>query len=94
MASIFTKIVNGEIPAYKIAENETCFAFLDISPLAEGHALVIPKTETDYIFDIEDPLYTQLMQFAKRVAAALKKSVPCKRTSPTLSEIMRTVSPP
>ena len=79
MPTIFTKIINGEIPCYKIAENETCFAFLDISPLAEGHALVIPKTETDYIFDIEDPAYTQLMQFAKRVASALKKSVPCKR---------------
>jgi histidine triad (HIT) family protein len=79
MSSIFSKIISGEIPCYKIAETETCFAFLDISPLAEGHTLVIPKTEIDYIFDINDPLYTELMQFAKKVAVALKKSVPCKR---------------
>ncbi len=79
MSSIFSKIVTGEIPCYKIAETENCFAFLDISPLAEGHALIIPKKEIDYIFDIEDQLYTELMQFAKHVASALKKSVPCKR---------------
>lgn len=79
MSSIFSKIISGEIPCYKIAETENCFAFLDISPLAEGHTLVIPKKEIDYIFDVDDLLYAELMHFAKRVAAALKKSVPCKR---------------
>jgi histidine triad (HIT) family protein len=79
MASIFTKIVTGEIPCYKIAETENCFAFLDISPLAPGHTLVVPKKEIDYIFDIDDPLFIELQLFAKRVAAALKKSVSCKR---------------
>lgn len=79
MASIFTKIIAGEISCYKIAETENCFAFLDISPLAPGHTLVVPKNEVDYIFDISDPLFIELQLFAKRVAAALKKSVPCKR---------------
>lgn len=79
MASIFSRIVAGEIPCYKIAENDKFFAFLDINPLAEGHTLVIPKKEVDYIFDIEDTDLSEMMLFAKRVAFALKKSVPCKR---------------
>lgn len=79
MASVFTRIVNGEIPSYKVAETENCYAFLDISPLAEGHTLVIPKKEVDYLFDLDDLLYTELQLFAKEVAVALKKAVPCKR---------------
>ena len=79
MPSVFTKIIQGEIPSYKIGESENCFAFLDISPLAEGHALVVPKKEVDYIFDLDEALYSELMLFSKRVAAALRKSVPCKR---------------
>jgi histidine triad (HIT) family protein len=79
MASIFTRIINGEIPCYKIAEDEKCFAFLDISPLAPGHTLVVPKKETDYIFDIADEEHKYLWNFAKHVAKALEKAVPCKR---------------
>lgn len=79
MASVFTRIVAGDIPSYKVAENELCYAFLDINPLAEGHTLVIPKKEVDYIFDIEDPLYLELQLFAKKVAKAVKSAVPCKR---------------
>ena len=79
MASIFTKIINGEIPSYKIAETEDYLAFLDVFPLVKGHTLVIPKKEIDYIFDIEDDLYTGLQLFAKKVAKAVEKSVPCKR---------------
>jgi histidine triad (HIT) family protein len=79
MASIFTRIVNGEIPSYKIAEDENYFAFLDISPLAKGHTLVIPKKETDYIFDIDDAEHASLWNFAKRVSKAVKAAVPCKR---------------
>lgn len=79
MASIFSKIVAGEIPCYKIAENDDFLAFLDISPLAEGHTLVIPKKEVDYIFDIEDELYSRLMLFSKKVAAAVEKAIPCQR---------------
>jgi histidine triad (HIT) family protein len=79
MASIFTKIVNNEIPAYKVAENENCFAFLDIFPVAKGHTLVIPKKEVDYLFDLDDELYSELQLFAKKVAAGLKKAVPCKK---------------
>lgn len=79
MTGIFSRIITGEIPGYKVAESELCFAFLDISPLAEGHTLVVPKKEIDYIFDIDDALYTELMLFSKRVATALRKSVPCKR---------------
>jgi histidine triad (HIT) family protein len=77
MASIFTKIVNGEIPAYKVAEDEKFLAFLDISPVAKGHTLVIPKKEVDDLFDLEDELYSGLQLFAKKVAAGLKKAVPC-----------------
>ncbi len=79
MASIFTKIVNGEIPCYKIAENEHCFAFLDISPLAKGHTLVITKQEIDYIFNVDDELLAELTVFAKKVAKAVEKAIPCKR---------------
>jgi len=79
MASIFTKIVDGEIPSYKVAENDKFLAFLDVSPLVEGHVLVIPKVEIDYIFDIEDELYMELQLFAKRVALGLKKAIVCKR---------------
>lgn len=79
MATIFSKIVNGEIPAYKVAENDKFLAFLDINPLAQGHTLVIPKRETDYIFDIEDEEYKELFLFAKKVARAIKKVVPCKK---------------
>jgi len=79
MASIFTKIVEGEIPAYKVAEDENYLAFLDIFPLAKGHVLVIPKKEVDYLFDLDDELYTGLQLFAKKVAVALKKAIPCKK---------------
>jgi len=77
MASIFTKIVKGEIPSYKIAEDENFYAFLDIFPLAKGHVLVIPKNEVDYIFDMDDELYAGLNLFAKRIAVAIKKAIPC-----------------
>jgi histidine triad (HIT) family protein len=79
MASIFTQIVNGEIPCYKVAEDENFLAFLDIFPLAIGHVLVIPKVETDYLFDLDDQNYMGLMLFSKRVAVALKKAIPCKK---------------
>lgn len=79
MASIFSKIVNGEIPCYKVAENEDYLAFLDIFPLVTGHVLVIPKVETDYLFDLDDQKYTGLMQFTKRIALAIKKAIPCKK---------------
>lgn len=77
MASIFTKIVHGEIPSYKIAEDENFYAFLDIFPLAQGHTLVIPKKEVDYFFDLDDELYIGLQLFAKKVASALKEAIPC-----------------
>jgi histidine triad (HIT) family protein len=79
MSSIFTKIVNGEIPAYKIAEDENYLAFLDVNPNAEGHTLCIPKKEIDKIFDMDDELYLGLMKFSKKIAIALEKTVPCKR---------------
>jgi len=79
MASIFSRIVNGEIPAYKVAEDEQFLAFLDINPLAEGHTLVIPKKEVDYIFDIGDPLYADYFVFAKKVAKAIKAVIPCTK---------------
>ena len=79
MASIFTRIINGEIPCHKIAETEEYFAFLDIRPMAKGHTLVIPKKEVDYIFDLEDAQLTGLHLFAKKVAKALESVVPCKR---------------
>ena len=79
MASIFSRIVAGEIPCYKVAEDDNYFAFLDIAPVAPGHTLVIPKKEVDYIFDLTDEEYLGLMAFARKVAAALQKSMPCKR---------------
>ncbi|AYQ36084.1 HIT family protein [Runella sp. SP2] len=79
MPSIFTRIVNGEIPCHKIAETDDFLAFLDVFPCAPGHTLVIPKQEVDYIFDLDNALYTGLMQFSKAVAAAVEKAVPCKR---------------
>jgi histidine triad (HIT) family protein len=79
MSTIFSKIISGELPAYKVAESIDYLAFLDISPLAEGHVLVIPKQEVDYLFDVEDELYTGLMLFAKIVATAMKTVIPCKK---------------
>lgn len=79
MGTIFTKIVKGEIPSYKIAEDDRFYAFLDINPLVKGHTLVIPKNETDYIFDIDDEQYQQLFLFAKKVAIAIKKVIPCEK---------------
>lgn len=79
MASIFTKIISGEIPSYKIAENDKFLAFLDVFPLVHGHVLVVPKKEIDYIFDIDDADLSEMMIFAKGVAKAVKKSVECKR---------------
>ena len=79
METIFSKIAKGEIPSYTIAEDDRYFAFLDIHPLTEGHTLVIPKQPIDYIFDIEDELYQGLFLFAKKVAIALEKAVPCQR---------------
>ena len=79
MASIFTKIIKGEISSYKIAETEDYYAFLDISPLAPGHTLVVPKIEIDYIFNLDDKLYSGLWSFAKNISEAIEKSVPCKR---------------
>ena len=80
MATIFTKIANGDIPSYKVAENEEFYAFLDIAPMAKGHTLVIPKhTEEDYIFNLDDATYAGLCAFAKKVAQAIKAALPCKR---------------
>ena len=79
MASIFSKIVSGEIPSHKVAESDDFLAFLDIRPLAKGHTLVIPKKETDYIFDLEDGLLREIMVFARPVAKAIEQVVPCKR---------------
>ncbi len=79
MSSIFSKIISGEIPCYKVAEDEHFLAFLDINPVAEGHTLVIPKKEISYLFDLEDDLYTGLLLFAKRIAPAIANAVPCLR---------------
>ena len=79
MATIFTKIIRGEIPCYKIAENENYFAFLDINPLKAGHTLVIPKRETDYIFDLEDEYLAGMFVFSKKIAIAIRRAIPCKR---------------
>jgi histidine triad (HIT) family protein len=79
MASIFTRIINGEIPCYKIVEDENYFAFLDIFPLAKGHVLVVPKVEVDYIFNLNDNVLAGLTVFAKKVALAIEKAVPCER---------------
>ncbi len=79
MATLFTKIIKGEIPCYKIAEDENYFAFLDINPLKEGHTLVVPKREADYIFDLDDNQLAGLMIFSKKVAIAIKSAIPCNR---------------
>lgn len=79
MATIFSRIVAGEIPCHKVAEDEEFFAFLDINPVAKGHTLVIPKAEVDYLFDIDDPKLGRMMAFAKRVARAQEAAIPCKR---------------
>jgi len=79
MATIFTKIIKGEIPCYKIAEDDRYFAFLDINPLKAGHTLVVPKQETDYVFDLDDENLAGLIQFSKKVAAAVRSAIPCKR---------------
>ncbi len=79
MPTIFSKIIAGEIPCYKVAETESCFAFLDINPLQKGHVLVIPKTEVDYIFDLDDVIYKELFDFSKKVASAIKRTIVCER---------------
>lgn len=84
MASVFTKIINGEIPCYKIAEDDRHIAFLDINPVAPGHTLIVPKHEVSYLFDLDDDEYTALNLFAKRVAKALGEAMPCKRVGVTV----------
>jgi histidine triad (HIT) family protein len=79
MASVFTRIINGEIPCYKVAEDENYFAFLDINPLKTGHTLVVPKQETDYIFDLDDKKLAGMILFSKKVAAGIKSAYPCNR---------------
>jgi histidine triad (HIT) family protein len=83
MPSIFTRIIQGEIPSYKVAENEFCYAFLDIFPLTRGHVLVVPKKEVDLIWDLEAVDYQELMSFSKTIAKAIKKSIPCERVAMT-----------
>ena len=84
MATIFTKIINGEIPSYKVAEDDKHYAFLDINPVAPGHTLVVPKKEVDYIFKLDDQELAELNIFAKRVAKAMEKAMPCKRIGVTV----------
>ena len=79
MASVFTRIINGEIPCYKVAEDDRYFAFLDINPLKEGHTLVVPKKETDYIFDLDEETLSGMILFSKKVAVAIKAAIPCAR---------------
>lgn len=79
MDTIFTKIIKGDIPCYKIAENDKFFAFLDINPLAKGHTLVVPKLQVDYIFKLDDEMLAEMMIFAKRIASAIEANVPCER---------------
>ena len=81
MASIFTRIINGEIPCYKVAEDDRYFAFLDINPLTKGHTLVVPKQETDYIFDLDDKMLGDMMIFAKKIACKIKEKIDCKRVA-------------
>jgi histidine triad (HIT) family protein len=81
MASIFSKIIAGDIPCYKIAENDDFIAFLDVFPLKKGHTLVVPKKEVDYIFDLDQETYSGLMNFSKQVAIAIKQAIPCNRIS-------------
>ncbi len=82
--TIFSKIIAGEIPCYKIAEDDRFFAFLDINPLAKGHTLIVPKLETDYIFDLDNERLSGMIVFAKRVAQAIEKAIPCKRIGLTV----------
>lgn len=84
MATIFSRIIQGEIPCHKVAENDEFFAFLDINPIATGHALVVPKQEVDYLFDLEDDVLGRMMAFAKMVAKAQEKAIPCKRIGLTV----------
>ena len=84
MASIFTKIIQGEIPCYKIAENDQFLAFLDVFPLKKGHTLIVPKKEIDYLFDLESETYLGLMDFSKKIAIAIKLAYPCKRIGMTV----------
>ncbi len=84
MSSIFTKIINGDIPSYKVAESASCYAFLDINPLVKGHTLVVPKKEVDYILDLDDELYTDLMLFSQKVGKAIEAVVPCARIGLTV----------
>jgi len=84
MSSIFTKIIDGEIPCYKIAENEDFFAFLDINPNAKGHTLVVPKKEVNKLFDLDEATYKGLMNFSRKVAIAIRKAMPCKRIGMTV----------
>jgi len=84
MSSIFTKIIDGEIPCYKIAENEDFFAFLDINPNAKGHTLVVPKKEVNKLFDLDEATYKGLMNFSRKVALAIRKAMPCKRIGMTV----------
>lgn len=79
MSTIFTKIIQGEIPSYKVAENNDFYAFLDINPNAKGHTLVVPKLEVNKLFDLDENLYLNLMQYARKIAIAIEKTVPCKR---------------
>jgi len=79
MSTIFTKIINGEIPCYKIAEDENHFAFLDINPMSKGHTLVVPKEETDVFFDLPEELYMSVLAFSRKVAKAIEKAIPCNR---------------
>jgi histidine triad (HIT) family protein len=84
MSTIFTKIIKGEIPCYKIAEDQNYFAFLDINPNAKGHTLVVPKKEVNKLFDLDDITYTGLMQFSKKIAVAIEKTIPCDRVGLTV----------
>ena len=84
MASIFTKIVNGDIPCYKVAETDDFLAFLDVNPNSEGHTLCVPKKEVDKLFDLDEETYNGLMAFSRRVAIAIKKAIPCKRVGMTV----------
>lgn len=84
MATLFTKIINGEIPSYKVAETDEFFAFLDINPNSKGHTLCIPKKEVDKIFDLDEETYMGLMQFSRRVALAMEKVIPCQRIGMTV----------
>ena len=84
MPTIFSRIIAGEIPCYKIAENDSFIAFLDVNPLAKGHTLVVPKLEVDYLFDLDDTLLSEILLFSKQIAKALEKSIPCKRIGLTV----------